>query len=60
MYLKLTKEDILSSYSSGQLEIKRKYLLDTLFYRFDLQKAERSEINYLLDLIKLRIQEISG
>jgi hypothetical protein len=54
MYLKLTKEDILNSYNTFQLDIKKKYLLDLLFYTQNLSNVDRMEINDLLLLIQNR------
>ncbi|MEW9672279.1 hypothetical protein [Ammoniphilus sp. 3BR4] len=59
MHLKLSREDIYNSRSMDQLEVKRKYLLDTLFYSSDLSNYERFEIHHLLMLIDYRKESIS-
>ncbi|WP_134702123.1 hypothetical protein [Ammoniphilus sp. YIM 78166] len=58
MHLKLSKEDIFTSYSVDQLEVKRKYLLDTLFYTTNLSNVERFEIHHLLMLIDYQKESI--
>ncbi|HJV46917.1 MAG TPA: hypothetical protein VJ824_14460 [Bacillota bacterium] len=56
MYLKLTKEDILSSYNTYQLEVKKKYLLDLLFHSSNLPNLDRMDIHDLLQLIQSRLE----
>lgn len=56
MQIKLTKEDILKCYNSYQLEVKRKYLLDLLFFTPALSSHDRIKINDLLLLVKDRYE----
>ncbi|RXT09089.1 hypothetical protein [Ammoniphilus sp. CFH 90114] len=58
MHLKLSKEDIFNSLSVDQLEVKRKYLLDTLFYSGNLSNYDRFEIHHLLLLIDYQKETI--
>lgn len=58
MHVKLTKEDILKCYNSYQLEVKKKYLLDLLFFTPALSNNDRIKINDLLLLVKDRLEYV--